>query len=395
MKNMFLYGLLCVLVLNWGCVDEDGSPETVLPVVDLVAGELTEGDTTQNLIFTVTLSAPTEAQVVVSFGTIAGTAQSGVDYVGVTESELIIPPGATSQTVEIIVVDDNIIEGDETLEAVIFAPVNAQLGVARAEAIILNDDVPTPEPTGPPSEGYDSPTSYPGYTMLWQDEFNDGVLNDTYWTHEVGNGNNGWGNNELQYYQADNTTFHPEGYLVIEAREQAQGGFNYTSSRLKTQNKFNFTYGRVDIRAALPKGQGIWPALWMLGERITSVSWPACGEIDIMEIVGHDPARLHGTAHWAQSGHALYGQSTTLAEGDFSDEFHVFSIIWDDTQIRWLLDDVEYNTLDITPPELSEFHENFFLLMNVAVGGNWPGSPDATTNFPQRMYVDYVRVFQQ
>ena len=163
-----------------------------------------------------------------------------------------------------------------------------------------------------------------------------------------------------------------------------------------TKDKFSFKYGRVDIRAALPYGQGIWPALWMLGSNFSSVGWPHCGEIDIMEIVGHEPNKLHGTVHWANENnvHAEYSGETTLNSGTFNDKFHVFSIIWNENQIQWLLDDEVYHTVSLSAPALSEFKEEFFFIFNVAVGGNWPGSPDATTAFPQQMIVDYIRVFQ-
>lgn len=251
---------------------------------------------------------------------------------------------------------------------------------------------------GPPSGGYVSPLSYPGYTLAWNDEFDGTGLNPGDWTHETGDGCPslcGWGNNELQYYRSQNTTV-ADGLLVIEAREESFGGRNYTSSRIKTQNKKFFRYGKIDIRAALPRGQGLWPALWMLGESITSVGWPASGEIDIMEMIGGGGREdtVHGTVHWDNNGtYASYGGSTTLGSGTFADQYHVFSIEWDSSAIRWYVDGVQYHVISITPADLSEFHDNFFFLFNVAVGGNWPGSPDATTYFPQRMYVDYVRVF--
>jgi beta-glucanase (GH16 family) len=162
--------------------------------------------------------------------------------------------------------------------------------------------------------------------------------------------------------------------------------------------KKEFKYGRVDIRAALPKGQGIWPALWMLGSNFSDVGWPMCGEIDIMELVGGDGKDniVHGTTHWDNNGsYANYGGSYRLPTGIFNDEFHVFTIIWDESKIAWLVDDKQYHSIDISPAALSEFRQEFFFIFNVAVGGNWPGSPDGTTEFPQRMIVDYVRVFQQ
>ncbi len=249
---------------------------------------------------------------------------------------------------------------------------------------------------GIPQTGYTTPESYAGMSLVWQDEFNGDQLNTTDWVHETGTGANGWGNNELQYYRPENTSVQ-EGYLVITAKKEQFQGREYTSSRIKTQGKQSFQYGRVDIRAALPQGQGIWPALWMLGSNITTVGWPACGEIDIMELVGGTGKdnTVHGTIHWSNAGnYANYGKGYSLQSGIFADEFHVFSMEWTPTSITWYVDDVQFNVVDITPAELSEFHQNFFFIFNVAVGGNWPGSPDANTTFPQRMVVDYVRVFQ-
>jgi len=250
--------------------------------------------------------------------------------------------------------------------------------------------------TGAPTSGTTSPLNYPGYTLVWQDEFNGSSLSQN-WVYDIGTGNSGWGNNELQYYTNQNAVV-SDGLLQITAKQEAMGGQNYTSSRIKTQGIQSWKYGRIDIRAALPKGQGIWPALWMLGDNITSVGWPSCGEIDIMEMIGgagNNDKTIHGTAHWSDNGsHAQYGDSYTLNSGVFADEFHVFSIVWNANGITWLVDNVVYNTINTTPAQLAEFQEKFFLIFNVAVGGNWPGSPDGTTQFPQTMYVDYVRVFQ-
>ena len=249
-----------------------------------------------------------------------------------------------------------------------------------------------------PTTGYTTPSSYPGYSLVWSDEF-DGTSLSSDWVHETGNGQAqgipGWGNNELQYYRQENTQV-IGGYCVITAKDESFSGYNYTSSRIKTQGIQSFQKGRIDIRAALPQGQGIWPALWMLGDNIGSVGWPACGEIDIMELVGGaGDNTVYGTVHWSDQGsHANYGGSSTLSGGIFADEFHVFSIIWDDTSIRWYRDDILYNEINITGSELTEFHNSFFFILNIAVGGNWPGSPDGSTSFPQHMAVDYVRVFQ-
>jgi beta-glucanase (GH16 family) len=249
---------------------------------------------------------------------------------------------------------------------------------------------------GQPTSGYTSPLTYPNYTLVWQDEFNGSSLSSD-WTYDIGTGSWGWGNNELQYYTNQNAIV-ANGVLEIKAKQEQFNGQSYTSSRIKTQGLKSWKYGRVDIRAALPYGQGLWPALWMLGDNITSAGWPACGEIDIMEMKGGAGANdrtTHGTIHWQDNGtHAQYGGTKTLASGKFADEFHVFSIVWDQAGIHWLLDNVEFKSVSTSPAELSEFQEKFFLIFNVAVGGNFPGNPDATSVFPQSMYVDYVRVFQ-
>lgn len=252
----------------------------------------------------------------------------------------------------------------------------------------------------PLDQGYFTPLQYDGYSLIWQDEFTGTSINSSNWAFEIGDGCPnvcGWGNNELEYYRSQNAWVGDE-VLTIEARNENFGGRSYTSARLKSQGKKSFQYGRVDIRALLPKGQGIWPALWMLGNDITSVGWPKCGEIDIMEMIGGTgkDKQVHGTVHWDNGqGHAQYGQMYSLQTGIFAESYHVFSIIWDETTIKWYVDDQLYNTISITEATMSEFHQEHFFILNIAVGGNWPGSPDNTTIFPQQMKVDYIRVFQQ
>jgi|SaaInlV_120m_DNA_1039710.scaffolds.fasta_scaffold00002_22 beta-glucanase (GH16 family) len=232
--------------------------------------------------------------------------------------------------------------------------------------------------------------------LIWSDEFNySGLPNSQYWNMEIGG--SGWGNNELQYYTNNtNNAMVNNGLLTITALKESYGGRQYTSARITTQNKFTFKYGRVEARIKLPYGQGIWPAFWMLGANFSSVGWPTCGEVDIMEMVGGTGKdnRVYSTLHWDNGGHQEYGSSYSLSPGIFADDFHVFSIEWDENKIRSYVDGNPFFVIDITPAFLSEFHQNFFLIMNVAVGGNWPGSPNASTVFPQTMQVDYVRVYQ-
>ncbi len=233
--------------------------------------------------------------------------------------------------------------------------------------------------------------------LVWSDEFDyTGLPDPAKWNMETGGG--GWGNNELQYYtDSENNAMVENGFLTITAREEEFGGRDYTSARITTQNKFDFKYGKIEARIKLPYGQGLWPAFWMLGANISTVGWPECGETDIMEMVGGTDSdnTCHSTLHWDHDGeHAQYGESYTLPSGIFADDFHIFSVEWDSQEIRGFMDGTQYFVADITPEQLSEFHQNFFIIMNVAVGGVWPGPPNASTTFPQTMEVDYVRVYQ-
>jgi beta-glucanase (GH16 family) len=248
------------------------------------------------------------------------------------------------------------------------------------------------------SSGYESPKSYPGYKLVWSDEFNGKQLNKNNWSYKTGGG--GWGNNELENYTSRPiNVFLSSGDLVIEARKEDYGGNHYTSARIITQNKEDFTYGRIDIRAKLPVVHGIWPALWMLGSDHSSVKWPKCGEIDIMELIGKNPSQVVGSFHWQKSdgSEGTVSDSYTLSSGNFAQKFHVFSLIWSQDSLKILVDNIPYEKA--SRQDLNNgtypFDKPFFLIFNVAVGGSWPGPPDETTHFPQRMFVDYVRVFQK
>ncbi len=244
-----------------------------------------------------------------------------------------------------------------------------------------------------------APGSSPTWVLTWSDEFNgsNGSLPDAAkWVMETGG--NGWGNNELEYYTNRPENAHQQdGNLVITAINESYGGRNYTSARLKTAGLFTQAYGRFEARLKIPAGQGMWPAFWMLGQNIGTAGWPGCGEIDIMENVGFEPSKVHGSAHGPgySGGHPLTG-TYALQSGSFSDDFHVFALEWEPSALRFYVDDVLYETH--TPADLPAgttwvFDHPFFLLLNVAVGGSWPGSPNSSTVFPQTMQVDYVRVY--
>lgn len=233
--------------------------------------------------------------------------------------------------------------------------------------------------------------------LVMADEFDkDGAPDPDVWGFEIGRGQNGWGNNELQYYtdRAKNVVVQ-NGYLIITAHKESFNDAGYTSARLITKGKFEQAYGRFEARMRLPWGQGLWPAFWMLGADIDTNPWPGAGEIDIMEFRGQNPTTVLGTVHGpGYSGGQSISKSYTLTNGRFDTDFHVFGIEWGPNYINFYVDDVLYN--QITPADVPGqwvFDKPFYLLMNLAVGGNFVGSPNEETVFPQTMLIDYVRVY--
>ena len=240
----------------------------------------------------------------------------------------------------------------------------------------------------------------PNYQLVWQDEF-DGPANQApdaaNWTYDIGTGDNGWGNQELQYYtdRSDNVSLDGNGNLVITARRESFGGRPFTSARIKTQGLFEQTYGRFEARMKLPWGPGIWPAFWLLGSDIETVGWPQCGEIDIMEYRGQQTNLINGTVHGpGYSGGNAVTKSYGFEQARFDTDFHLFAVEWGTDYIRFYVDDVLYQ--EIKPDDLSGewvFNHPFFMILNVAVGGNYVGFPTSETPFPQSMVIDYVRVY--
>jgi len=381
------------------CSKDSNTPTTpaVVPTVKIENASLARTASAGTMHFNVSLDKTTTVPVSVDFTLQDGTATSPKDYTSASGT-VTIPANQSNAEVAVQIKGDPTDTRQNNLEFTVQLsnPKGCTLGVSSAKGTILTEDGMN---FTTDNAGYSTPLTYPGYTLLWNDEFSGNSLNASDWNYETGNGASGWGNNELEYYtNSPKNVFVSNGNLVIEARKEAIGGFNYSSARITTQNKKAFTYGRVDIRAKLPKGKGIWPALWMLGSNITTVSWPACGEIDIMELLGQEPAKMYGTLHYGASSatHGSKGTSYTLPSGTFYDRFHVFSMEWKQDQIKLFVDDNLFLTVNKADVGSSPYPFNapFFFIFNVAVGGNWPGSPDATTTYPQRMIVDYVRVFQ-
>lgn len=247
-----------------------------------------------------------------------------------------------------------------------------------------------------------------GYSLVWSDEFNsaNGSQPDpSKWTHDTGG--NGWGNSELEYYTDRAQNAHvQDGNLVITAQQENYTGAdgvtrNYTSARLKTQGLFARAHGRFEARIKIPKGQGIWPAFWMLGSDIVPAGWPQCGEIDVMENIGKEPGMVHGSLHGPGTLAATSDLTSTIslpAGQNFSDDFHLYAVEWEPGTVRFYVDANLYATFTSGQwPAGGKwvFDHPFFIILNVAVGGNWPGSPDATSTFPQTMLIDYVRVYKK
>ena len=265
-------------------------------------------------------------------------------------------------------------------------------------------------PTGKTVTPTPDTTTTPPWTLAWSDEF-DGTAGASFdrakWAADTGGG--GWGNQEREFYttRQENIALDGAGHLVITALAEPSasnyscwyGHCLYTSARIKTKGLFAQTYGRFEARIRIPRGQGLWPAFWMLGDNIDGVGWPRSGEIDIMENIGREPTVVHGTMHGpGYSGASGIGGPYSLAQGTFADDFHVYAVEWTPGSIKWFVDSSRYfdTTLSSIPSTGTwVFDHPFFMLLNVAVGGGWPNDPDATTVFPQTMLVDYVRVYKR
>lgn len=233
-------------------------------------------------------------------------------------------------------------------------------------------------------------TDTSAYRLVWSDEFNGSKVNTANWNFERGGA--GWGNHEKEYYQEANARV-SNGNLIIQARKEKVDTNTYTSSRMTTLGKREFTYGKIEARIKIPVGQGLWPAFWMLGANIHTVDWPACGETDIMEHINAD-SLIYGTLHWDNNGHVSDGGKITTASPK---DYHVYAVEWDSSAIRWYLDGVKYHEVNILNNinGTEEFQKSSYIILNLAVGGDWPGQAVDDSKFPASMYVDYVRVYQK
>ncbi len=394
---------MCALtsVLIVGCssdtnpTDPGSQPNASTPQISIDGATAIETDGGGNIVFEVkSNTADFTENILFQFETEGITAEPDVDFMSTT-GEGTISVGTTTATITIPVLDDQTKEIDEEFRVVISNPTNATIDDPTGVGVIRDID----EGEFFDEDGYLTPTSYFGYEALWTEEFDTNELDTNIFTFEIGDGCPeicGWGNNELQEYTSkeDNLSF-DDGKMVITATQIDQ--FQFESARIITQDKLEFQFGRIDVRAKLPTGQGLWPAIWMLGANIDDVGWPACGEIDIMELVGSEPDEVLGTAHWGNPGEGSTFRSGAFNNStDFSEEFHVFSIVWESNNIEWYVDENKFHSINLNTvsPAIYRFNQNFFFILNVAVGGRLPGNPDNTTVFPQTMEIDYMRVFQ-
>ncbi len=389
-KALSLISLILLISSCNGSNNPGNEITSKLAVTDVIHERSSTASTTYR--FSISVIPTCSKPITVNYKTVDATAVAGKDYTALT-GKLTIPANTLSAYVDVTVLKDSLRQEDQTFTLELSAPTNASIsGTGKATGTIQNYGTYLPVD----NTGYAGATTYPGMTLAWSDEFTANYINTNNWSYDTGG--SGWGNNELEYYTNSNkNAYTTGGYLVIEARKETMGTNNYTSARMISKDKKTFTYGRIDFRAKLPKGQGVWPALWMLGNNIGTTPWPACGEIDIMELLGHEPQKTYGTVHWGAAGGASthIGGNYSLSSLTFNDKFHLFSLKWEADKMTFLIDDVAFfivNKSQITGNY--PFDKPFFFIMNVAVGGNWPGNPDATTVFPQRMIVDYVRVFQ-
>ncbi len=232
-------------------------------------------------------------------------------------------------------------------------------------------------------------TLNPSYHLIWSDEFNETTIDTSAWNFETGN--SGWGNHEQEFYQPQNATVENGNLIITAKKENLQTG-HYTSSRMTTKNKHEFLYGRIEARIKIPVAQGFWPAFWLLGANINSTPWPECGEIDIMEHINKDSI-IYGSMHWDNNGHVQSGKHMSSSPSSY----HIYAVEWDASSIKWFVDDSIYHIENIAKNinSTEEFHHPFFIILNFALGGDWPRQTIDDSKLPAKMYVDYVRVYQK
>ncbi|PWE00149.1 family 16 glycosylhydrolase [Marinilabilia rubra] len=289
---------------------------------------------------------------------------------------------------------------DKDLEQTVYYPQKGEYEVSLTVWGPLNSTADTKTLTKTLTIEEDDPDYVNPEGLIWSDEFNSSSVNPANWTFEVGTGDWGWGNDELQYYTNGDNVEIADGKLIITAEkvnDNKERG-SYTSTRMVTMNKHEFTYGRIEIRAKLPSGTGVWPAIWMLGSNLSQVGWPACGEIDIMEYVGYQPDIVHSTVH-TSAGSGGNGSGSSMSLTTAEEAFHIYGLLWTEESLTFYVDSPDNIVHTYAPASKNDdnwpFNKPHFFILNVAVGGTWGGAQGIDNSiFPQSMEVDYVRVYE-
>jgi hypothetical protein len=384
MKYRSLFRLALFLCLLEGCQENDlASVATIQWATDYYYRQKVDAD----FEFVFSIPHTSTSDVSIDYATSSGTAVAGVDFIS-TSGTATIPAGSLSTSIKVKIKGDSLRKDSQNFYLRLSNPNNCTMEMLPIVGVINNDGLYFPVD----NSGYYTPNSYSGYKLVWSDEFNGKSVDENNWTFEQGN--NGWGTHELTYYtNRIQNAFMSLGNLIIEARKEDGGKF--TSARITTKGKESFKYGRIDIRAKMSIPDGTMSSLRMMGSTIDSVGWPACGEIDIMQLP-HVENYVYNVLHWSDSVNAAaqLGVNNSLAGLGGDSKFHVFTAIWDVSHIEMYIDD-HLTFMMNTNGKSFPFNNYFFFIFNLSVGGDWPGTPSPNAQFPQRMVVDYVRVFQK
>ena len=392
---MQIKNIAFLLLLSFLSCEKNTEPEvTQQPKVSISDSASFENASGSTLNFEISVSELSTESIDIAYTLVDGTAQAGEDFIAL-DGIATIEAGNFSTNISVDIIDDDHKEVDEKLKVHITESAGIEIIDGIGTGLIRDNDAAIVS-----EEGYNTAKEHYGYSLAWEEDFEAETLDESVYNFELGDGCPnlcGWGNGERQQYTALEKNIKIENSrLIITATEEGPGA--YGSARIQTKGKKEFKFGRIDIRARLPKGQGIWPAIWMLGSNIDQAGWPVCGEIDLMELIGHKPKSSHGTAHWGAPGetNSTYSTGVYTINEDFNETFHVFSLVWEFNEMVWYVDETFFHKVTIGNMQGKPypFNQGFFFVFNVAVGGGWPGDPDETTVFPQHMEIDYVRVFQ-
>lgn len=376
---VFLFPVSC----NLGRVEEGSPTVKILPRND------TEGSN-KNKILNVkfSLSPPSKLPVTVTFSTVDSTAKAGKDFIPITDGKIVFNPGETIKSADVELISDTITEYTEQFKLQITKVENA-LGTGQSLTITISDD-DFPKITLA-SDGYISSRSIPGLNLIFDDEFNDTSLNIYSWNYNLGATQ--WRQQLQSYTFSDQNIFLSQGKLNLTARIN---GHDYSSAGINTLNLFRIKYGLIQVRAKMPEGTGLWPSIWLLGTTFDGSNWPLCGEIDIATLRGQAPGQILGSVIYFLASSQSRERNYTLPnfQDTFSKQFHVFSILWQEDQIDWYVDNHKY--MGLNQAEIGNgwpFNQSFWFNISLAVGGSLVGPPDMTTRFPQTMQIDYVRYY--